>query len=136
VHDAVTVREDESTLGPNGRFDRRHRRARVVPAVDDSLERADQTVAGCVGQESPALAEVDRRGRLVAAATRDQDGGCEQGRSAERGGEKKEGGPARAALLLPVVPYLIVNVALPVVWFPAMSVASQRNSVVVVTTND
>ena len=39
-----------------------------------------------------------------------------------------------AVQFLDVVDSSIMNVALPVVWFPAMSVASQRNSVVVVTT--
>ena len=81
--------------------------------------------------------QVDRGGLVLAAAPREHDRGGKQGGEAEPGGEQEEGGPARrSALPFLVLPYLIVNVALPVVWFPAMSVASQRNSVVVVTTND
>ena len=135
VHHAVAVREEEPSLCPHCLLDHRHRRARVVAAVDHPLKRPDQTFACCIGQKRPAGSEVHRRRRLVAAA-REQDGGREQGRGTNHGGEHEEDGPARAALLTLVLPYLIVNVALPVVWFPAMSVASQRNSVVVVTTND
>ena len=52
----------------------------------------------------------------VAALSRDQDNCEEQGRGAERPGEKEEGGPGpRAALPFLVLPYLIWNVALPVV---------------------
>ena len=123
---------------PHGRLDRRHRRPRIVPAFDDAFERADQAVPGRVGEQPTAGAEIDGFGRrIVAAAAREQHRGRHERRRAERGGkQEEEGGPARAALLVLALPYLIVNVALPVVWFPAMSVASQRNSVVVVTTND
>ena len=94
-------------------------------------------VARRLGEQPAAPVELDRGGRLVAPLSRDQDNCDEQGRGAERSGEKEEGGPEpRAALRFLVLPYLIWNVALPVVLFPAMSVASQRNSVVVVTTND
>ena len=83
------------------------------------------------------MPEVDRRGRLVIAAAREQDGGCDQGRGTERCGEQEEGGPARGPpSCFSSCATLIWNVVLPVVWFPAMSVASQRNSVVFVTTND
>ena len=137
VHHAVAVREDEPSFGAHRVLDRRHRGARVVTAVDDLLERPGEAVARCVGQERPARSELDRRGRLVAAAAREQDGGRDERRGTERGGEQDEGGPARrAALPFLVLRYLIWNVVLPVVWFPAMSVASQRNSVVFVTTND
>jgi len=133
----VAVREDEPAFGAHRVFDRRHRGARVVTAVDDLLERPREAVARCIGQERPARSEIDRLGGLVAAAAREQDGGCDQRRGTERCGEEDEGGPAlRAALAFLVLPYLIWNVVLPVVWFPAMSVASHRNSVVFVTTND
>ena len=136
VHDPVAAREHEPALRPRGRLDRRHRRTRVVPAGDDALERPDQAVLGRVGQQPPAGAEVDRLRLIVAATAREQHRGRDERRGAERRGKQEEGGPARAALPFLVLLYLIVNVALPVVWFPAMSVASQRNSVVVETTND
>ena len=78
----------------------------------------------------------DRGGRVVAAVPREQD--APPSAAPRRRPPRREGGRpgSRAALPFVVLTYLIVNVALPVVWFPAMSVASQRNSVVVVTTND
>jgi hypothetical protein len=130
----VTAREHEATLRPYGSLDRCHLRARVVTARDGALELADEAALRRLGQQPPAGAEVDRFGRIVAAAAGEQDRGREDRRSSERGGKQKGGGPARATPLFLVPLYLIVNVALPVVWFPAMSVASQRNSVVVVTT--
>ena len=137
VHDPVAAREHEPALRPHGRLDRRHRRTRVVPAFDDALERADQAVLGRVGQQPTAGAEVDRLGRRSSPPPRASSTAAVTSAAApSAAASRKEGGPARAALLVLVLPYLIVNVALPVVWFPAMSVASQRNSVVVVTTND
>ena len=138
VHDPVAAREHEPALRSNRRLDRRHRRARVVPACDDALEGADQAVLGRVGQQSTTGAEVDRGGRRLAAdAAREQHRG--RARAPPRRAPRRPGrGAARRGppSLYLVLTYLIVNVALPVVWFPAMSVASQRNSVVVVTTND
>jgi hypothetical protein len=138
VHDAVAVGEDEATVAPGSEFDRGYRRPRVVDARDEPLELAGEALAGRVGQQAAAAVEFDgdRCGPVVAPVPREQDRRRQQSSDADRRGEEEGGPGSRAALPFVVLTYLIVNVALPVVWFPAMSVAIHRNSVVLVTTND
>jgi hypothetical protein len=132
----VAIGEHEAALAPDGQLDRADRGPWVISAADEPLEFPRHAVAPRVADEAPAPFEV-HGSRLVAAVLHEDDGRGKNGCAAERYGEKEEGGPeSRAALLFVILPYLIWNVALPVVWFPAMSVASQRNSVVFVTTND
>ncbi len=134
----MAVGEYEAAVAPGSAFDRGNRRPRVVHARDEPLELAREAFAGRVGQQAAAPVELDgdRGGRVVATVPREQERRRQQRRDADRRREKEGGPGSRAALPFVVLTYLIVNVALPVVWFPAMSVASQRNSVVFVTTND
>ena len=137
VHHSVAGGKHEAALAPDGQLDRADRRPWVVGTRDELLELPRDAIAPRVADEAAAPLEVDGSSRLVAAVVHEDDGRCKHGRADKRRGEKQEGGPEpRAALVFVLLPYLIWNVALPVVWFPAMSVASQRNSVVVVTTND
>ena len=137
MHDPVTVGEHEAALPPDRPLDRGHRRPRVARVCHEQLEFPGNAVARRLGKHAAAAAEVDGGGRAVGVVPREQGDRRDQSRGAERRGKKEEGGPEpRATLPFVVLPYLIWNVALPVVWFPAMSVASQRNSVVSVTTND
>ena len=134
----MAVGEWEPALGTHGRLDRGDGGAWVAGVGDNAAEHPRQALARRFGEERAARVEVDGRDRLVTAVLCQQDGdGGDCRRCGERSGEEDPGDPlpraARAALL---VAYVISNVALPVVWFPAMSVASQRNSVVFVTTND
>jgi hypothetical protein len=133
----VAVGEHEAALVPDCPLDRRDRRAWVVSAGDEPLELLRDAVTRRLGEEAAAPVEVDGGGGDVTSVPSKEYDRRKDGGAAERGGEKEEGGPEpRTALAFVPLPYLIWNVALPVVWFPAMSVASQRNSVVVVTTND
>ena len=133
----MAVGEHEATLAPDRQLDRADRGPWVVGTRDKLLELPRDAVAPRAADEATAPFEVNDSRRLVAAVLHEDQGPGEHGRADERRGEKEKGGPEPwAALAFVLLPYLIWNVALPVVWFPAMSVASQRNSVVVVTTND
>ena len=133
----MAVGEHEATLAPDSPFDRGDRRPWVVSAGDESLELPRDAVPPRLANDAAAPVEIDGRGRGVTAVPRQEHDCRQDGRAGEGCSEKNEGGPAsRAALSFVILRYLIWNVALPVVWFPAMSVASHRNSVVFVTTND
>ena len=133
----MAVREHEAALTPDSTLDRGDRGPWVVSVGDEPLELPRDAVAPAVGEEAAAPVEVEGGGGDVTAVLREEHDRRERDRAGEDCGDEEEGGPeARAALAFVLLPYLIWNVALPVAWFPAMSVASQRNSVVVVTTND
>ena len=137
MHDPVTVGEDEAALPPDCTVNRGDPGAGVVGTGHHPLELPRDAVTRGLGEEAAALVEVDCGRSGVTSVPRKEHDRREDCDAAECGGEKQEGGPEpRAALLFVTLAYLIWNVALPVVWFPAMSVASQRNSVVFVTTND
>ena len=134
----MATREDEAALGARRRLDRGHRGPWILTVADDIAERPRQALARRLVQEPATGPEVHSRDRLVAAVLCEQGGDEDnQRRGSERSGEEEPGGPpGRAARVVFLLTYLISNFALPVVWLPAMSVASQRNSVVVLTTND
>jgi len=133
----VAVGEHEAALAPDGALDRHDGRPWVVSAGDEPLELLRDAVTRRLGEEASAPVEVDGGGGDVTSVRRKEHDRRKDGSAAERSGEKEEGGPeTRTALSFVILRYLIWNVALPVVWFPAISVASQRNSVGFVTTND
>ena len=136
----MAAREDEAAVLPHLRLDRSHRRPRVLAVADDDAKRPRQAFLRRFREEAAARPEVDRGDRpVVVAVPREQDDGdCDQGRRAERGGEEEPGGPPWRAAVRSVLGayFLIRNFAWPVDVFPLMSVASHLNVVVAETTND
>ena len=138
MHDAVAVGEDGAALAPHRPLDRGDDRARIVLAGDGGGELPHEAVARGFPEQAAAGVELDRRRRRLLLRPERDGGERNRDRESSRRQHEQAGGPPRwrAARSFPVFPYLISNLALPVVWLPAMSVASQRNSVVVETTND
>ena len=134
----MTVGEHRASLPPHRPLDRCDSGTWIVLAGHARTELADQAVLRRLTKLIAADVELEgRRRRLVSRAhgnERQWHRDCDHC----RGRQEKAGGPPRRAArtFLLLLPYLISNFALPVVWLPAMSVASQRNSVVVLTTND
>ena len=133
MHDDVAVLEQEAALVARGRGDPGDGRARVLGPVEQRRELARVAVAGVVAGERAAVLDVERaqlRGRLAVGITR-PEGQCDPDRDDAGGGDRERQYDARVqSSFLP-----ILNLCVPVDVLPLMSVAIQRNVVVLVRWN-